>query len=254
MRTLFPTLTAVILTSGVAHAAVLYDSGGFEGPEYPVGTLTDDNGWTAGIGTPQPQIVDLDDGDHEKVLEIYRPLLSAVGNSNNRVSIDPKRDGVLTLNFDYQTNTNFRSVTLAVSTESGGNYFNSTTTSLTWGRTPGEIEQYSGGWQTIGTYALDTWQSIEISIYLSGANAGTFDFQVDGNAPTTGIPWRTAITLDDDTRITDIWFQGTGTSEAQGGGLTSRYGRIDNLVVTWVPEPASLSLLGLGGLLCLRRR
>lgn len=253
MRTSWSILAAVAMASSAAHAVILHDSGGFEGDEFLVGTFTSGAGWTVGAGEPQPQIVDLNDGDHEKVLEIYRPLAPA--SSNNRISIDPLHSGILTLNFDFQTNTNYRSVTLAIAAEGDdANYFTRTTTSLTWGHAAGLVEHfYDGGWHTIGTFALNTWHAIEVNVYLSGPKAGTFDFQVDGGPPTTDIPWRVDLDLTQ-TGISEIWFQGTQASSNQGGGETTRYGRIDNVVVTWVPEPSSLALLSLGALCVMRRR
>lgn len=46
----------------------------------------------------------------------------------------------------------------------------------------------------------------------------------------------------------DLW---VGFESNQGAGI---FGRVDDVVLTLVPEPTSLALLGLGGLLVSRRR
>lgn len=240
--------TLALVTASV-HASVLYDSGGFE--SFPNGNLSDGNGWTVGVASPKPDVIDVG-GDHDNVLRIYGPLVSS---SNNLLAVTGQSEGDMTISFDMLTNTNFRSFNVVVAPTDTpiGSLFTNNTTSITVGRTPGLIEHFDGGsWQQVGTFTLNEWQRVDIVIHLTGDDAGTFDFLVNGESTATAVPWRNSVDVSANP-LGDIWLMGQGRSEAQGGGNTSRYIQIDNLVVTGIPEPASMSLMALGVLMMVRR-
>ncbi len=93
---------------------------------------------------------------------------------------------------------------------------------------------------TLGTYSLDTTHSLLLSI---DDDANTYDVTLDGVLIGDDVTFRNAVT------ISDLFFQ-----VSSGNQQTFN---VDNLVLSdsaAIPEPASLALLGLGGLLLMGRR
>ncbi len=97
------------------------------------------------------------------------------------------------------------------------------------------------------------FQTEMVSMSLSG-NVGGINYQVriDPNTPSTGQLALTQLPggeFEVDSFF-DVWFE----FSFDGGTSWQPYGTPNHVVLTQIPEPASLALLGLGGLVALRRR
>lgn len=228
----------ILLAGGgpVASAEVLYDSEGFETPAHPAGPLRSSDAWHPGAGTPRPEIVELEDDTFGRVLRIYSPR--SPQNSNNAVSFAPRHTGVLVLDFDVWTNTNFRSLYLLATTPdaTASDMFYKATASLCWGATPGTVSHYAGRWINLGGFELEQWHHVTVLIHLSGPKAGTLDVNIDGGAfEGVDLPWRNRFELSPQRPISNVWFLGYGRPADQFGGSTDRYLQIDNVVISHVP-------------------
>ena len=121
------------------------------------------------------------------------------------------------------------------------------------GSGPGTVELWAGGSAAAQTF-VDAYSnneglhSILVTVnapsgYGAGAS-GSIDVSIDG-----GFIGSQAITFDGVSSGYLSFY-----SNLNGSASVPEYGAIDNLVVTAIPEPGSLALLGLGGLVMLRRR
>lgn len=97
----------------------------------------------------------------------------------------------------------------------------------------------------------------------TGGGSSAMRIDIFTNSAAAGSPATVRLTIDGN--VTDINGAAAGTDlsfnwDAQGAAYTgfgsnvATYYAIDNLVVTAIPEPASLGMLAIGGLIALRRR
>lgn len=91
-----------------------------------------------------------------------------------------------------------------------------------------------------GAFSLDAWQTVEIQADYS---TQTFDIYLNDVAVGSDLGF-----LADTHDLASVFFGGFNSPDA------TEYAYFDNLLITAVPEPASLALMGMGALLVLRRR
>jgi len=110
--------------------------------------------------------------------------------------------------------------------------------------TLGGIEEAIGGFNNGQLRSIQiTLSATSYDIWLDGDNDGN----VDANETLLGVSY----TNNPTTGITALQFEGSGT---EGSGTDGAGVALDNILVTTIPEPASLALVALGGLMMIRRR
>lgn len=109
----------------------------------------------------------------------------------------------------------------------------------------------------VGDY-MDGWTPIHVKIDLLGINASTV---LDDESGRLSVDWEGDGNFTGPNDVLNVAFspRNAGISEITKirlgyAGSGNRGIWLDNLVVTEVPEPASLALMGLGGLMMMRRR
>ncbi len=146
------------------------------------------------------------------------------------------------------------------------------TTSGTWCFHPGDNYGFGGAYQDLttvngATYDVSVWfQSYDTKTAKLGvviANVGTDTITIDGTTQDTGTRYDNSNVAYNGTHTTDanwleVTFQFTALSTTTRFGIyNTDHGRatnVDDASVTVVPEPATMTLLALGGLGALARR
>lgn len=237
---------AVLLVAGPVLAMTLYDSNGFESPGITLGPLAGQDGWTGGGGGGgiAPTVVTAPDpvlGQQAVRLEVGDTQGDA-SSMDHAINLPSIANQIVTVSYDiYRTGDNWASNLWWWWWDAG-----EPTYGLQWDAGVGNPGQtLPHGWNpgaasapTItGRYANVTmvwdFQQMKAFSWYDGA-------VVDSGIPITNI---TALTG---------WTIQLGHDEATGSGPEVVW--IDNFVITAVPEPATLGLLALGGLLLVRRR
>jgi hypothetical protein len=240
---------AVLGLAGSASAVTLYDSNGFENPPIALGALAGQDGWTGGGGGggAAPVVVTAPDpvlGQQAVRLEI--PDLQGASSSMDHAipAINPSPTGwnYVRVSYDiYRTGDNWASnlwwwwwdagtPTYGLQWDAGASG-PGVTLPNGWNPGAGSAPTVTGRYANV-TMVWDFAQGLAYSWY-DGAI-------VDNGIPISGI---TALTG---------WSIVLGHDEGTGSGPEVAW--IDNFVIEATPEPASLALLGLGGLALVRRR
>ena len=227
-------------------AADLYNSGGFEAPPFGLGVLAGQDGWTGGGGGggAAPMVVTAPDpvlGQQAVRLEIP-DLQGAASVMDHAIPAINPAGQIVTVSFDiYRQNDAWLSNLWWWWWDAG-----EPTYGLQWDAGVGNPGQtLPHGWNPgagaaptiMGRYANVTmvWDFQQMKAFSS----------YDGVVVDNGIPIANIVALTG-------WTIQLGHDEATGTGPEVAW--IDNFVITAVPEPASLMLLALGGLLLVRRR
>jgi len=206
----------------------LFDAGGFSDDLlYPLGYLTtvtnNDCFWVPSAAPNSGEIIDLDDGQYEKVLR--RQQLG--GSYHDYLLFPPVSSGVVEIELDARVPAmTGRVIDLSL---------NSVTSA------GGGVQGPFIMWATNALYYFDVvldswvlqtnldsgWHHFKLICYASGALGNTFDLEVD-NAPVgQGLPWRTPSITVGTLRV--------GTLNT--GAVPGEYGEVDNLVIRVAPEP-----------------
>ncbi|MDM8008530.1 MAG: PEP-CTERM sorting domain-containing protein [Phycisphaerae bacterium] len=237
---------AVLLVAGPVLAVDLYNSNGFEPTAFATGALAGQDGWTGGGGGGgiAPTVVTAPDpvlGQQAVRLEVP-DLQGASSSMDHAIPAINLTGQVVTVSFDiYRQQDPWLSNLWWWWFDAG-----EPTYGLQWDAgvgNPGQTLPHgwnpgAGAAQTItGRYANVTmvwdFQQMKAFSWYDGA-------VVDNGIPITNIAALTG------------WTINLGHDEETGKGPEVVW--IDNFVITAVPEPASLGLLALGGLLLVRRR
>ena len=237
---------AAMSLAGSASAVTLYDSNGFESPTFTLGALPGQHGWTGGGGGGgvAPLVVTAPDpvlGQQAVRLEVP-DLQGATSVMDHAIPAINLAGQIVTVSFDiYRQQDPWLSNLWWWWWDAG-----EPTYGLQWdagvgnpGRTlPNGWNPGAGAAVTVlGRYANVTmvWDFQQSKAYS----------WYDGVLVDNGIPISNVTTLTG-------WTISLGHDEATGTGPEVAW--IDNFSITAVPEPASLVLLALGGLMVIRRR
>jgi hypothetical protein len=197
---------------------ILADVAGFDDSDlYPLGNLQPvqdgQASWQPAGSTPA-QIVDLNDGNHRKVLRRLQ-----AGSDNTDILVFPAvSNGVLTVSFDARASTKTtRTLDVFLLPASGGEV-----SLLGWGTVTNKLCYYDGSaW--VGLMELNTnWHHFDMLHYLSGPAFGSWALKVDSALVATNLPWRNHPP------------QGTAFSRLRLGGIrgvVGEYADVDDLVV-----------------------
>ncbi len=237
---------AAMSLAGSASAVTLYDSNGFESPAFTLGALPGQQTWTGGgagggavplvVTAPDPvlgsQAVRLEVPDAQGATSFMDHAIPAIGLAGQ----------IVTVSFDIYREQNPWLSNLWWWWWDAG----SPTYGLQWDAGTGSPGQtLPNGWNT-GAGAAVTVMGRYANVKM------VWDFQ-----QSKAYSWYDGVLVDNGIPIADItaltgWTIQLGHDEATGSGPEVAW--IDNFSMTVVPEPASLALLALGGLLVIRRR
>jgi hypothetical protein len=237
---------AVLAIAGPASAVVLYDSNGFEGPPFVLGALPGQDGWTGagGGGGAVPQVVTAPDpvlGQQAVRLEVP-DLQAAASSMDHGIPAINLANQIVTVSFDIYREQNPWLSNLWWWWWDAGE----PTYGLQWDAAVGFPGQtLPNGWNTgAGSAVTITGRYANVTMVWDFQQMKAFSWY-DGVIVDNGIPIKDIATLTG-------WTIQLGHDEATGTGPETAW--IDNFVITAVPEPASLALLALGGLIAGRRR
>ena len=263
MKTQYMTasLISMLAIGGAAHATVLlqddFNSGGTPPNAGRVYEFLLDQGWqkTLGFGTPNsPSLWNITGG------QLVNPAnTDPTGNGSQwtesespvwiwwtNPSAGSNSDTLLNVSFDYSVGSGDSLTAHLWAVQTGAT---PTTTNPWITNNQGWVNGNSGQNEDVSNGGYDTFNLLDGDTTpdnpdnLSGAltGASTFNWQVD--VSTLGIAGVSNV------GDIDGFFFAIAANET-GGGASS----VDNLLINSVPEPGSLALLGLGGLLIARRR
>ncbi|MCD4831263.1 MAG: PEP-CTERM sorting domain-containing protein [Anaerohalosphaeraceae bacterium] len=218
---------AVLAIATASNATILYDAGGFESPTFSLGSVDSQDSW----------VVDHTVGDVNGTSALVgdQSLLLQKDGSTGIVHRDfTASTTFVTLEFKMNVSVNAKRARIKV--KSGGTEicvmgFGSHDFFAIGDGGAGNVTQYLGDWDKDHTY--------DIKIVADIA-AQRYDFIVNGETLADDYYFSSAATQLDRIRY-----------EAPDGGLDVR---VDSLVISDVPEPATMVLLGLGSLAMLKRR
>ncbi len=200
----------------------VFDVGGFASDVlYPVGWLTtitnnDDTFWITAV--EPAEVVDLADGTHGKVLR----RMQTGTDYGEYAMFTPVASGVVTVLWDaHVSDIDGRTLDFGLQ-----GYDGARTTQgpfLMWGT---NALSYYNGSNWVSLASLDAaWHHFEMTAYVSGAKAGTFDLKQDNTSLGTGLVWRSVFSPVGSLRV------------GAYRGAVAQYGEIDNVVVKVAPEP-----------------
>jgi hypothetical protein len=241
-------VAAVVLAgvAGSAWAAMIVDSQGFESPPFNIGFLDGQNGFAeivAGSGSRPLVVIGPDPAAHGQAVRLQIPDLQG-SNSGLHVTIpDLISAGYtqVTVSFDIyretdQWNSNLWWAWVDAGTPTYGLQWDAaggTNTTLPFG--------FAAGAKSTPTIK-DKWVNL----------TQTWDFTTGmATSSYNGVAVDTAFPISGITSLTG-WDLYLAHDEATGSGAEVAW--IDNFVITAVPEPATLFLLGLGACAAVRRR
>jgi len=239
-------LPAVLLLVAPLSADVIYDSNGFEDPPFVFGPLNGQDGWYGEgggggcepcvVGAPNPvidnQAVRLevpDTGGAYSYMDMAFPDILAQGYTQVTVSYDIYRQTDNWISNLWWWWFDAGEPTYGLQWDEGG---------------PGPGGTYPFGWSGAGPSVptiLDRWANLlMVWDFTTNVADGYYDGVYVGSVNISGITTLTG------------WAIQLGHDEGTGSGPDVAW--IDNFVITAIPEPGTLSLLGLGLLGLLRRR
>jgi hypothetical protein len=232
----------VFALGGTATAAVIFDSNGFESPDYTIGFLAGQNGFTSnatGGGSAPEVVIGPDSAVAHQAVRLQVPDLQGATSGWELPVADLVAAGYtqVTVSFDIYRQMDAWSSNLWWYWFDNG----SPTYGLQW-------DQGSG---TSGTYAFEFNNGVP-TVYDQWATLSmTWDFST-GTATATynGAPAGTTSI----SGITSLTGWGLYLGHDEGAGSGSEVAWIDNFVITGVPEPATLILLAVGMLALPKRR
>jgi hypothetical protein len=213
---------------------VLYDSGGFsDSALYPLGTLqliTNNNCYWL-PPADAAEIIDTGEPGYGTALREMQ-----MGNAQTAyLEFPPVSSGMLRFSFDARVSNPYtRTLDLGLNVSGSGtqaSFISWGTVTNQFGTNSGELAYYDGSaW--VPLRSIDTgWHHYEMTNYLTGPCAGTFDMVVDGTLVGHLLPFRTAFPLHS--------AMGRLRLGASNGGI-AEYGIVDNLVVQAGPEVAGV--------------
>ena len=230
-------LSAALALSLPAQAELVLTNGSFEDTPF-------DNGWTAtagvisssagGFGSSNPTSALLTAGNG-----LHQDFSNGVTDTNENHD--------LVIDFGFRTGSVSTSVDTRFRIRDNNNSNDRITLGFETGATGGgtALSYFSGGWNTAIDFAFQASTTYYFRVTVNELDEAsrnyTIGYSTDGVTYTTSGP------------ITG--FHGIGgdieTIRFESGNTTIR---VDQVAVSEVPEPGSLALLGLGGLLVARRR
>lgn len=231
----------VILAVGAVtvYGNLVYGTG-FESPTFNTGQLSGQDGWISNnLGTNLPVVqssLSLSGSqagytprgtDTGSTLETWKGITGSSGlvevDIQLRVDDMASSGGFFDAFYIYQTS------------------FSSERATIMYFRDNGNITVFDGGSeQTVGTWTRDTWHDVE---FLFDTDNQLFDLSIDGSPVASNYDFL-------DSSVTNI----AGVAVQEYGGLTGGGIYYDDLSVNIIPEPTTMSLIALAGLVLLGRR
>jgi hypothetical protein len=202
----------------------LFDSAGFESEDlYPSGPLqARTNDTTVWIPATNPSEFVTVEAPYGKVLQ-----RGTSPTGSDFMTFPPVASGVLTIDFDaVASKIDGRTLDFCLLwPNSGAN--EAMASFLSWGTVANNVSYYNGtAWVAVFAPGT-TWNHYTTINYLSGPNANTFDFKVNG------------ITVGEKLRFRNLFAPQTAVGRLRFGALTAsagHYGQVDNLAITIQPE------------------